>query len=435
MADTSNSPSVAAFTALGTIVGYLGTEAGSASVFNRLLWASRFYNTTSLKSYVGFVFLMPMGGPIHKGAVNALDSLVRAGLWRGNCRGEMLGTPFFNDSKHRYVMTSIDRSLHKMKEETKQGRNAFWISVMELIPWQRIQDTSDRQDDDERQQQLERIRAHRPFFILKLSWPDSPSGTKAINKVKGDLRPLQVRHLVGVMASEMITLVLGIVTAVVWRSLFALWYIFPCLLKVCALCSSVRREHVKPTKKNMTPPSKETKEEPNVDELSIYEVEDKSNGFFLMEGPSELVGQFFRHYGHPLRVRKGLLGDRTRELISMFTIFAFILVYPVGLLVFIFAPWPIQWCWLGYQIYAMIAMHLYRFLGGEHIGTTPEWVARELYEHGKVCVADEQGARVIARLEKATVVSSVANGRQEVKNRKEEVFRDVMHSMEPMTSP
>ena len=80
MSADANTLSVAAFTALGTIVGYLGTEVASASIFDRLLWPSRFYNTRSLTSIMAIGLLMPFGGPIHKAAVEALDRLVAAGL-------------------------------------------------------------------------------------------------------------------------------------------------------------------------------------------------------------------------------------------------------------------------------------------------------------------------------------------------------------------
>jgi hypothetical protein len=78
----------------------------------------------------------------------------------------------------------------------------------------------------------------------------------------------------------------------------------------------------------------------------------------VIEGPSELVLQFFLHYGHPLRNRKGLLGDRVWEIRSILTVMGAILVYPGGLAAFTFAPVTTQWVWLGYQLFAMLAVHL-----------------------------------------------------------------------------
>ena len=58
----------------------------------------------------------------------------------------------------------------------------------------------------------------------------------------------------------------------------------------------------------------------------------------VIHGPPTLVTQFFRHSGHPVRHHRGLHGDRFRELISIATIILLALVYPAGLLLFIFTP-------------------------------------------------------------------------------------------------
>jgi len=60
-----------------------------------MLWASRFFNDSRLKSFIVYAFLMPIGGPMHKAAVEALGNLHEAGLWKGFCHGDMLGTAFF----------------------------------------------------------------------------------------------------------------------------------------------------------------------------------------------------------------------------------------------------------------------------------------------------------------------------------------------------
>lgn len=97
----------------------------------------------------------------------------------------------------------------------------------------------------------------------------------------------------------------------------------------------------------------------------------------------------------------------------MLTVVGSITVYPGGLVAFIFAPIAIQWVWLGYQLYTMLAMHIHRFGEAEHIGSTQEWIARELSVHGNVCFDDGSGNKVIAQLE-SLVVPSVTEGRREV---------------------
>jgi hypothetical protein len=89
------------------------------------------------------------------------------------------------------------------------------------------------------------------------------------------------------------------------------------------------------------------------------------------------------------------------------------LIYPAGLIAFIFAPITIQWVWLGYQLYSMLAMHIYRFGDGEYIGTTQAGIARELSRHGRVLFDDGSGNQVVAELQSSTA-PSVADGQQEV---------------------
>ena len=131
--DESSSESTALFAALGTIVGYLATEVGSSTIFERMLWPSRFYNGTfSFSALLGITFLMPTGGPIHKGAVDALDGFTIRGLWKGRQRGDMLGSAFYGTRAYKYVVRNRDRTVG----EEKDARNAFWVHVLTLLPFQ-----------------------------------------------------------------------------------------------------------------------------------------------------------------------------------------------------------------------------------------------------------------------------------------------------------
>jgi hypothetical protein len=427
MADP-NTLSVAAFTALGTIVGYLGTEVGSSSAFDRLLWPSRYYNTSNVRSIIGFICVMTMGGPIHKAAVGALDKLVLSGLWRGYCQGDMLGTIFYKDTGYRYVVREHTGS----RTEAKHARNGFWITVLRLIRWRSELDAVNYRNDsavgsDEQSQgeglQQHQVRAQRPVFVLKLSRVNSrPFRSNGIPVVNEDHDTVAFRHLGGILASEMVTLAFGVVNAAVWKTLFCLWYLVPLLLKLIAFICHVRRGSIELPP---LPPAQTNKIEGQSPSSSnsqwlLCEVTNFSHGFCLIEGPSELVLQFFRHYGHPVRHRRGLLGDRVREVISMCTVVAFILVYPSSLLSFVFAPVAIQWLWLGYQIYAIVAMHLYRFCDGDNIGTTQESVASALSDRKCVYFVDGAGNRILAQLESA-IVFSVAEGRAVIEDRVREI--------------
>ena len=453
MGPNSNPTVLAIFTGLGTIVGYIGSEPASASIFDRLLWPARYYNSARPTELLWIALLMPMGGPIHKAAIEALDNLVDAGLWRGFCRGDMLGTAFYKNRGRKYVMQRAGTEERVLKD----ARDAFWITVLELVPWPRQvppRESNWRQDPPTAEQHVQKILAQRPFLELELS-REAPSAAVATPVgrappaavdadtglltlavpgtadaaghlppvVTGDTGLLKWRYFVGVVISETITIAFGTATAVVWKSPFATWYFVPLLLKLVALFCRVRRQPVKGLEE-MNPPGDDG-------EPTLFEVADESKGFFLITGPKQLVYQFWHHYGHPLRDKPGLhwekytslpgnidnlFGDRAREVMSMLTIVAFIFVYPAGLIAFLFASADIQWVWLGYQLAAILSMHGYRFFGGEHCGSTQERLAKELAGQRPVCFDNGSGHRLIARLQ-SDVVDSVAAGRKRLSGR------------------
>jgi hypothetical protein len=74
-----------------------------------------------------------------------------------------------------------------------------------------------------------------------------------------------------------------------------------------------------------------------------------------------------------------------------------------------------------YQLYAMLAMHFYRFCGRDSLGTTAEWVARELQDKARVCFEDSRGNRVLAELE-TTVVLKVEEGEIVVEQRLQQML-------------
>jgi hypothetical protein len=425
MDSTDQALVLAVFTALGTIVGYLGTEVGSVSMFNRVLWPSRFNNTWRLSSLLCMALLMPMGGPIHKAAVAALDRF--GNLWKGRLRGDMLGTAFYEDFGCHYV-------LHGGEGARKQARNGFWITLLELIPWNPKYEEVMRQSDLESTvQKVNSYYALRPVFVLHLSRPDSNYDVGGLPSVDDDIGPRTWGHtariLAGILASETITLLTGILTVAIWSSLFAVWYLIPLILKIVALLFHVRRDECL-----------------DADEIShnevlnklvgtsgVYKVEEYSKGFFIIEGPQDLVYQFWYHYGHPRRFhtdKKGrdrLFWDRVREIASMIVVVGFVFVYPSGLIAFIFASPGVQWVWLGYQLLAMLSMHFYRFSNGHHIGTTQERLARELWDHDpkKACLDGGPGRQIVVEL-KYHIVKNVREGRKKV----EELLRSDENSVE-----
>ena len=146
----------------------------------------------------------------------------------------------------------------------------------------------------------------------------------------------------------------------------------------------------------------------------IFEIDDLNHGFAVIEGPAPVVRQFFRHYGHPTRHSQSIgLGDRSRELLSIVLIYAFVLYFPVGLVCLIWMRTEVQYLWLGYQVYAIIVMHVIRILGWGGCGRTEERIADHLKNGKKVWLQTQTGCTVSAELA-VTSVSNVATGRKAV---------------------
>lgn len=130
--------------------------------------------------------------------------------------------------------------------------------------------------------------------------------------IDGDIGPLKLRHIAGIIASEVVKVGVGTATATLWKSLFSLWYLAPLSLKLLALLFRVRREHIEP------PQVKTGREGTHIPERIskeniLCEVECVSGRFILINAPSELLLQFHRHYGHPCRAGRGVFRDRFRE--------------------------------------------------------------------------------------------------------------------------
>ena len=293
----------------------------------------------------------------------------------------------------------------------REARNAYWVTLLSLVPWQPRVNRPAAHNDREAAIQVKTIRAQRPVHLLRLSREENPKSA-SFPVVNGDIGSAKVRYIVAVLSSELTTLIAGAVTAVVWRSQFSFWYLIPLLLKLTALLCRVRREQ-------LSPPSGEPKD----NEPIFCEIEDFSKGFFLIEGKSELVLQFFKHYAHPKRSRRGILGDRFRELVSMGVITATAVLYPGGLVAFILPPIAVQWVWLGYQLYTMVAMHMYRFGDGKYLGMTQKCIGERLYHKTRVFFDDGSGNVLLARLETKTA-NSVEEGRELVESLVEQVLQE-----------
>ncbi|KAG8526271.1 uncharacterized protein KY384_000264 [Bacidia gigantensis] len=437
----SGSTSTVAFGALATLLGYVGAEVASLGIFSRLLWPERFYNTSSPSDLAAMVALLPMGGPIHKAALAALDHLIAAGLNKGYCRGDMLGTAFYEDTKVTY---SVKKGAIDEDTQQKEARNGFWIRTLRLVNWDVVDAKAmpTRQTTTNSFQEAEQrrtLRSKRPVLWLTLEYASGSdkSASAAPESVKSSdinlgqsvrelSNPLDLRAVGGIIATEAITVSVGIFVAAHWKSLFSIWFLTPLLCKVLSLAFAVRRQalNTKPVRSISSKLPVQTLEPSRhaMPNQWVVEISDTRRGFLMIQGPRDLLLQFFQHYGHPERYRRGINGDRLREVLSLALIVLCIFIFPAGLVAFVFAPQGVQWTWLAYQLYTTVAMHFYRFCNGDSLGSTEQRMARVLQNQQPARFCDAQGTNLLVKLD-IDVVDGMMQGRYEVDRRLDQSFR------------
>jgi hypothetical protein len=94
-----------------------------STVFERLLWPEHFYNDLTIRSFMNLSLLHPMGGPLHRAALETLDTFRAHDLYSGPRRGNMLRTAFMRDQNHQYFARTSEN-------EAKEVRNGFLLEVM-----------------------------------------------------------------------------------------------------------------------------------------------------------------------------------------------------------------------------------------------------------------------------------------------------------------
>nr|CEG03512.1 unnamed protein product [Fusarium pseudograminearum CS5834] len=227
---------------------------------------------------------------------------------------------------------------------------------------------------------------------------------------------ITLRMVLGVLLSELVSA--GMAVAV---GLTEGYYAFtallgmPMTLKLLTIAVSVQREgfnleHLLENKPDTDPNGKEPLSVikawapvtghsspqsalPAKSQPEIFELLDPSIGTILIEtSHPDILRGFTRHYGHPLRAT---LLDRTREILNIGIVYAFALKFPAELVVLAWAPTTVQWLWLAYQVYAVLAMHLARLIGWTGCGRTEELLARLLQKNGTTYLASGMSTCVV----------------------------------------
>lgn len=365
--------------ALGTLIGYIGSEAATEDVFERLLWPQRFLNAVSWRDTLQVGLLTPMGGPIHKAALTTLDKFYHNGLFKGRSLGNMLGTAFFHDTDLRYKVHSPASGL----EGKEDVRNGLWPQAIAHMAVQGRKQTRSHPETGEKMPTL--VRARSVVSLLELSYVDGKVDQTKL--VQHDIGHVSLRTYLALTWSEITGLAMGAFVIAHWRSYLSFIWFIPLAFKILSAACTVPREGLlaRPTKKDQS-----------LEETKRFEVNTKGHGFLVIEGKESVILQFFRHYGHPIR-------NRVREFVQISIVVASGFIFPIGLVVsLVWMPFGMQYAWLGYQLYATTAMYIYRYTRSHQSATTEARLA-QMFARGKseeriAYLQDDKGVTVMGKL-------------------------------------
>ncbi|KAF8850631.1 hypothetical protein BDZ45DRAFT_539306, partial [Acephala macrosclerotiorum] len=404
--------------ALGSVIGYVGAEVADRSLFERLLWPQRFYNDFNFSVFVKLALLMPMGGPVHKAAIQTLEKFRKNGLYNGASRGDMLGTAFFEDAGYtcREVMNADLQ--HGLETKPDQARNNFWVEaianvhargrgVQRVIVGEegRIRTSFGSGEFGEKSHRAIQMVYEVVLELDSLDSSDAAPPTEAIL----DENSITWRAIAGILSSEVsavgLAIFMGVYKRVPWLACFLC---VPLFLRLIPLWISVRREPI-----TVWSGRGDTR-------YKIFEFDKSEWGFAIIGGPERedeqesVIRQFFLHYGHPRRTDYTFFGDRSREICSMILVALFVLYFPAGLVSLIWMDSQVQYIWLGYQVYTILAMHFVRLFGGGGAGRTEKHAAA-LFQSGKSVWLKGTGNHAVKATLTMTEVESIKAGRQYVK--------------------
>jgi hypothetical protein len=392
--------------ALGSIIGYLGSEVAEPSVFERLLWPERFYNIVSCRNCVEMALFMPLGGPVHRAALSTLDIFRKKGLYEGAMQGHMLGTAFYPDKMLSYQLHGYDG-----KDKDREIRNGLWATVLQHCRYAQgpISIPTMKTDSEAKGGAPQVVRRTTQIVRhLQLWEPKSIIDYEKVNVFSEDTASPKI--LFSIFMSEITAIICAALVIFTEHCIwFGVYLCVPLFLKLLSLPLSVRRG---PKCSGDGKPSftSDSDEQEPVEPTVLFEISDYDHGFPLIEGPEHVVRKFFKHWGHPLRQSNM---DRYRELGGIALVVAFVFHFPIGLLSMLWANQPVQIIWLSYQFYTIIAMHIMRLRGSNGRGRIEAGIAEQLVKGNEIALKSEYGGVVMAKLN-STPVERISHGQAKV---------------------
>ncbi|KAJ5480957.1 hypothetical protein N7539_006851 [Penicillium diatomitis] len=379
---TDHIPLSNVLSALGTLIGYIGTEVATADPIDRLLWPRRAFQNFSMQNAWKVALFMPLGGPLHKTALETMDTFVKHGLFQGELCGHMLGTAFFPDTYMTYQLYQDGL----MKREASV-RNGLWVRVMDQISSHALKPSVNMQEAEIKNAEASYTRTITRRQVVTVSYLQlsviehqhiSRQGLKDL-VVESDVGPVSWKIVLAIVTTELTAIGVALAVVLIWRSAFMIMWLIPLMLKLLCAMFTLSREDImipRPMANSCAsaPPSKQGDGLENPENISVtipisrVLVKNKQ-GLQVISGPENLVMQFFRHYGHPRRCR-------WKEIIEIATIAALGLNFPCGLVCsLIWMPVSLQCVWTFYALYVTCVMYIARYSHGAWWATAEELLA------------------------------------------------------------
>ncbi|KAJ5527672.1 hypothetical protein N7513_011831 [Penicillium frequentans] len=258
------------FGAFGSVLGYIGAEAATVQPFEQLLWTQRFFSGFTISSAPQLALLHHMGGPLHKVALQTMDTNFNHGLLKGSDRGHMLGTSFFPDSGWLY----LQHGDYMQESHTASLRNCLWARAFTYITpptlFNHHYNQGSEKGDTSQQPRAQVLVGH-----LTLSKATPSNKASKLPFVEESSGGISLRIILGLMVAELSGIILAIILFAIYRTAWSLFWLAPLLLRLISACLSLQREPLIPL--------------PDVakDPINDFEVQfPKSDGsFLLITGP------------------------------------------------------------------------------------------------------------------------------------------------------
>ncbi|KAJ5385313.1 hypothetical protein N7517_003224 [Penicillium concentricum] len=374
------------FGAFGALLGYIGAEATTVLSFERLLWPQRFLSGLTIRSAPQLALLHPMGGPLHTVALKTMDTMFQHGLLEGSYQGHMLGTSFMPELGWSYVVHNDAAPTSR----TAPLRNCIWARAFTYIGVRAMRDKNYIQGS-EMGEPTRPIRAQVIVGHLTLSKATPADISSKLPFVAESVNGPSLRIFLGLALAEISGISVTIILLSIYQTAWALLWLAPLFLRFVSASFSLRREPL------ISFPSHVAN-----DPVSDFEVRyPQSDGnFLLITGPPALVLQFTRHYGHPVR-------SHFREIIQLAIVIGFGSLFPIGLFCStLWMPLPVQYAWLGYQIFAVLVTLVARYSHAARVTTTESHIAQLLGQ--EACEQEQTLLFGYARNDPGTIKASLS---------------------------